>query len=720
MSTLRHSTGQPQGPSRAEASSPTGGGKLPRSSSTPLPPLRSDPAPTDPAALAPTLTTYRVAAIQYEPTLGEKEKNVGDLLRLVEEAAKHDARLIVVPEMATTGYCWESRSEIALHVEPIPGPTTDRFQRLAATYNCFIAIGLPEVDPATNVYYNCMVLLGPEGIVGTYRKIHSYMSEPRWARDGDLGLPVWDTPLGRLAPMICMDAGYFEAARIPALLGADILLFSTNWFDEKCPSSWWMARAFENRLYLIAANRYGVERGIQFSGGSCILNPDGSIQQYLDNGEGIVYGEVDLSCSRNKSWGLPGAEPVGDCLADRRPSEYMTLVNNTYLWEPLRYHGLYDLAALPPGQLSCVAIIQTDLQTFPRAEASSRPYPASPAFDIRSSLQFLRDMVKTFINDHSPACPDVLVLPELMLPGPVPRIAGTPVPQTGSQEIAHFQSGAISVPGPETDALVELANELQISFVLGVAERVNEGQPQGSPPLRARYYNTVLLIDPEGIYGTYRKLHLTQQDRRWASPGDLGLPTFDTPVGRIGLATGYDVLFPETLRILAGKGADLICAPTLLNFPDPIGLDPSTIPYGPQIAPQGYDPVHYLIWRVRAAEHNVYLALANWSGQSDGLHANGNSGIFAPDCSTYPWSEVIAEEGEPGLTMMTIDTREQRTGRRSTTLSPSYTPGDVVGSLTGELAYDIRDTIPGNIARSKPLLRKRMPFWYLDLIRIPR
>ena len=663
--------------------------------------------------------TYRVAAIQYEPTMGEKEKNIDDLLRLVEEAAQHDARLIVVPEMATTGYCWESRSEIAPYVEPVPGPTTDRFQRLATTYNCFIAIGLPEVDPATDVYYNSLVLLGPEGIVGTYRKIHSYMSEPRWARDGDLGLPVWETSIGRLAPLICMDAEYFEAARIPALLGADVLLFPTNWFDEKCPSSWWMARAFENRLYLIAANRYGVERGIQFSGGSCILNPDGTIQHYLDNGEGIVYGEVDLSRSRNKSWGSPGAEPVGDCLADRRPGEYMTLVNNTYLWEPLRYHSLYDLAALPPGQLSCVAIIQTDLQTVPAP-------PAPPTFGVQSLLKFLRDMIKTFINDHSPACPDVLVLPELMLPGPV----GTRFIEGGDQEIAHFQGGAISVPGPETDALVELANELQISLVLGVAERVNEGAGMDGgtdggkltslpslPLLHFRYYNTVLLIDPEGIYGTYRKLHLTQQDRQWASPGDLGLPTFDTPVGRIGLATGYDVLFPETLRILAGKGADLVCAPALLNFPDPIGLGPTSIPYGPQIAPQEYDPVHYLIWRIRAAEHNVYLALANWSGHSDGLHANGNSGIFAPDCSTYPWSEVIAEEGEPGLTMMTIDTREQRTGRRSTALSPSYTPGDVVGSLTGELAYDIRDTIPGNIARSKPRLRKRMPFWYLDLVR---
>src|SRR5258708_9952809 len=92
-----------------------------------------------------------------------------------------------------------------------------------------------------------------------------------------------------------------------------------------------MARAFENGVYFIAANRYGRERGVQFSGGSCVLNPDGSIQAYLDNGEGIVYGEVDLERSRDKIWGHTPVEPVGNCLADRRPAEYITLTHNTYL-----------------------------------------------------------------------------------------------------------------------------------------------------------------------------------------------------------------------------------------------------------------------------------------------------------------------------------------------------------------------------------------------------
>jgi predicted amidohydrolase len=651
---------------------------------------------------APTFTRYRVAAIQYEPALGEKEKNVADLLRLVEEAAQHEARLIVLPEMATTGYCWESRSEVAPHVEPVPGPTTGRFQQLAAKYNCFIAVSLPEVDPATNVYYNCMVLIGPEGIIGTYRKIHSYISEPRWARDGDLGMPVWETPLGRLAGLICMDAMYFEAARIPALHKADVLLFPTNWLEEKCPSSWWMARAFENGVYFIAANRYGIERGVHFSGGSCVLDPDGVIQSYLDSGDGIVYGEIDLKRSRNKSWGVSPTgheEAIGDRLADRQPAEYMTLVNNTYLWEPLRYHGLYNLGELPAGQLSCVGIIQTDLQAFfPRG---------SPP---ESSLTFLRDTLRTLLNDHAPARPDVLVLPELILPGP------TSIQETRSQVIARIQARAIEVPGPETDMLVALATEFQISLVLGVAERVS-GENNGATSHIPTFYNTVLLIDPEGIYGKYRKLHLTRGDCLWASPGNLGLPVFDTPSGRIGLATGYDVLFPETLRVLAGKGADLVCAPAYLDFPDPIGLGPSSIQYSQPVAPDEYDPTHSLIWRVRAAEHQVYLALANWSGKTNGLRANGYSGIFSPSYSTYPWPEVIADDDELTLTMMTIDTREQRTGRRSTTTALRYAPGEVAGSLTGELAYDIRDSIPGNVVRSKPLLRKRVPFWYLDLVR---
>jgi predicted amidohydrolase len=591
--------------------------------------------------------------------------------------------------MATTGYCWASRDEIAPYVEPVPGPTTQRFQELASRYDCYIALGLPELDPSSGVYYNSLALIGPEGIIGTYRKVHSYIAEPRWARDGDLGFPVWETPLGRLGAAICMDAMYFEATRLSALHGADVILFPTNWLDERCPSSWWMARALENGVYLIAANRSDSERGTEFSGGSCIIDPAGTIQASLDDGEGIVYGEVDLARAREKAWSQE--EALGDRLADRLPGLYTPLVQNTYLWEPLRYHGLYELGELPPGQLSCVGIIQTELNAL-----TKDPLPMM-------TLSALRDMLGTLLRDHEPTRPDVLVLPELLLPGPLAN--------TTHEAVVQMQANALSVPGPETAALVALATEFQITLVLGIAERVEQ---EDKP---TTFYNTVLLIDPEGIYGTYRKLHLTQSDRLWASPGDRGLPTFDTPAGRIGLATGYDVLFPETVRVLAGQGTDLVCAPAYLNFPTPVGLPPTRVRFTHSVAPDEYDPTHSLLWRVRAAEHNVYLALANWNGQSNGLAANGYSGIFSPNTDIYPWREVVVDaEDDLSLTMMTIDTREQRTGRRSTTYL-NYAPGELSGSLTGELAYDIRDSIPGNVVRSKPHLRKRQPFWYLDLVK---
>lgn len=634
-------------------------------------------------------TRYQVAAIQFNPQLGQKAQNIERLLQLVEEAAIHGARLIVLPEMATTGYCWTSREEIAPYVETLPGPTTVRFQELAGRYDCYIALGLPELDEASGIYYNALALIGPTGLIGSYRKIHSYVSEPRWARDGDQGFPVWETPLGRLAGVICMDAMYFESIRIPALHGADVILFPTNWLEEHCPSSWWMARALENGVYLIAANRSDIERGAHFSGGSCVLDPDGSIQAFLDTGEGIVYGEVDLARARAKCWGQ--ATMLGDRLADRRPALYTTVAQNTYLWEPLHYHSLYELGELPPGQLSCVGIVQTNVQTLAAAGTPTMTPEALCA------------LLGSLLRDHEPTLPDVLVLPELLLPGPLAH--------TTPEAIAHLQANAISVPSPATEALVALAAEFQITLVLGVAERVDR---LGQPPT---FYNTVLLIDPEGVYGTYRKLHLTNHDKLWASPGDAMSATFDVPAGRIGLATGYDVLFPETLRILAGAGADLICAPTYLNFPTLVGLPPSQIRFPQSVAPDEYDPTHSLIWRVRAAEHNVYLALANWSGQAAGLSANGLSGIFSPSTEVYPWREVIVdEEDELSLTMMTIDTREQRTGRRSTTYL-NYAPGEVSGSLTGELAYNIRESIPGNVVRSKPLLRKRIPFWYLDVIK---
>ena len=115
---------------------------------------------------------FQAAAVQFEPSLGNKEGNIAGLLSLVEQAATAGADLIVTPEMGTTGYCWFDRAEVKPMVEPIPGPTTKHFTELASRLGCHIVIGMPEVDPVTDLYYNSAVLIGPDGVVGKHRKTH--------------------------------------------------------------------------------------------------------------------------------------------------------------------------------------------------------------------------------------------------------------------------------------------------------------------------------------------------------------------------------------------------------------------------------------------------------------------------------------------------------------------------------------------------------------------
>jgi predicted amidohydrolase len=247
----------------------------------------------------PSTTAYKAAAIQFEPAMFEKQRNIARLLDLVRVAATAGARLIVTPEMGTTGYCWYDRAEIKAFVETVPGPTTDSFQELAAEFGCYVVIGLPEVDADTDLYFNSAVLIGPQGIVGKHRKSHPYISEPKWAASGDAHA-VFDTEIGRIAMLICMDIHFFETARLAAVAGADVICHISNWLAERAPAPYWINRAFENACYVIESNRWGLERTVQFSGGSCIIEPDGNVAAVVDKGDGIAYGVIDLAFARRR------------------------------------------------------------------------------------------------------------------------------------------------------------------------------------------------------------------------------------------------------------------------------------------------------------------------------------------------------------------------------------------------------------------------------------
>ena len=127
----------------------------------------------------PKYPKYKAAGINFDPKIYQKDDNIKALLALVEEAAQNGAKLIATPEMATTGYCFYSREDIKSYVETIPGPTTEAFEKLAKQYSVYIVVGMPEVDPETDYYYNTAVLVGPDGVVGKHRKTHPYIAEPK-------------------------------------------------------------------------------------------------------------------------------------------------------------------------------------------------------------------------------------------------------------------------------------------------------------------------------------------------------------------------------------------------------------------------------------------------------------------------------------------------------------------------------------------------------------
>jgi predicted amidohydrolase len=544
-----------------------------------------------------TSETFKAATVQFEPAMFEKERNISHLLVMTREAAASGARLIVTPEMGTTGYCWFDRTEVKPFVETIPGSTTDRFHALAKEYGCYVVVGMPEVDATTDLYYNTAVLIGPNGVVGKHRKSHPYISEPKWAASGDIVHAVFETEIGHIALLVCMDLHFFETARLEALAGADVICHISNWLQERAPAPYWINRAFENACYLIESNRWGLERTVQFSGGSCIIEPDGAVAAVIDTGDGIAYGNIDLAFARRR-------KVLSESIFEgRRPELYMNLMTNSFTWNPGDFFKLYGHRPLPPGQLSRAAVVQF-----------------APANDLEANLVRIEALAREVVSQDDPA---LVVFPELSITG--------------------LDNPGARAQGMTDDAVsrfVRLAMRLQVHLVGGFAERSGDG-----------LYNTAILAGPEGLVGNYRKIHLNEADRTWAAAGSEW-KVFDLPIGRVGLLVGHDAIFPESVRSLSLLGCDLVACPAAIagQFTGSHGGTKIRQNYP---IPTGADPHHWHAFRVRGGESNVYLAFANVFDPGRGFA--GKSAVFGPDVFVFPRQESAILDDE-GFATATVDT----------------------------------------------------------------
>ena len=267
----------------------------------------------------------KIAAVQMEPKILEKDRNLTRCLELIQVTAREGAQLIVFPECALTGYVFTSLEEALPLCESIPGPSTEKILSLCQELNVYVVLGLLERE--ADKYYNAAVLLGPGGMLAKYRKIHlPYLGVDRFLNHGDLPPTVCQTEIGRIGMGICYDINFPEHARVMALKGADIIVLPTNWplHREFVPQHIVPARAAENLVFVVAVNRVGEERGTRFIGRSKIAHWAGGIA--LAEGkpyeEDILYANIEPTTAREKHLVFTPGEFEVDIFKDRRPELY--------------------------------------------------------------------------------------------------------------------------------------------------------------------------------------------------------------------------------------------------------------------------------------------------------------------------------------------------------------------------------------------------------------
>ena len=170
----------------------------------------------------------KIACCQMEPIVGNKSDNLKKSIQMIEEAASNGANLIVLPELCNSGYVFETREEAFKLSEEIPsGDSCKSWSKICKKLGVHIVAGINE--RAGDLLYNSSVVLGPNDYVGTFRKVHLWNEENLFFEPGDLGFPVFKTPIGRISCHICYDSWFPESYRLAALQGADIVCVSTNW-----------------------------------------------------------------------------------------------------------------------------------------------------------------------------------------------------------------------------------------------------------------------------------------------------------------------------------------------------------------------------------------------------------------------------------------------------------------------------------------------------------
>lgn len=259
--------------------------------------------------------------LQFKPEFCKPAKNIEAIQRLT---ADKDFDLIVMPELANSGYFFSDISEVAASSEEIPvGAFCNSLFAIAKDHNAYVVAGLNE--RYEDKFYNSSVLVYPSGDHAVYRKTHLFNEEKKWFSPGNTPLNVFDitvdSKIVKVGMMICFDWIFPESARTLALNGAQVICHPSNLVLQYCQKAMF-TRAVENRVFTITANRTGIERSLgrelKFTGCSVIVDPKGNyLKTASETGEESAIAEIDPGLALDKN-----VTPLNDIFIDRRPEFY--------------------------------------------------------------------------------------------------------------------------------------------------------------------------------------------------------------------------------------------------------------------------------------------------------------------------------------------------------------------------------------------------------------
>ena len=237
--------------------------------------------------------------------------NLEQTVDSVRKAAQKGAQIICLQELFQYQYfCQTEDHEKFKLAQPVPGPVTEFLQKLSSELNVVIIASLFE-ERARGIFHNTVAVVDADGsYLGKYRKMHipddPGFYEKFYFTPGDLGYKVFDTKFGKIGTLICWDQWFPEAARLTAMMGAEILFYPTaiGWDlnqDQATNTEQYRAwqtiqkgHAVANGIHVVAVNRVGVEENIRFWGGSMVVNPFGSILFEADDQPAVQVVEIDL------------------------------------------------------------------------------------------------------------------------------------------------------------------------------------------------------------------------------------------------------------------------------------------------------------------------------------------------------------------------------------------------------------------------------------------